>query len=188
MENSNLSDMTTLEDDYDVSQLKKKKRINSRTKGNSFENRICKVLNERFNTEEFCRSPGSGAFGTTHKLPKHMRVHGDLITPEKFKHIVECKKGYKDKDLFDLFKPKSFLHQTIRQAEQDVRKSGADSFIIIWAKDRTKPLAIVNEFFFNIEEGLILDGKYLITTLENLLKLSDDYFFSKENLDSSSSE
>ena len=75
-------------------EFKQKRRVNSRSKGNRFERKIAKLLNERFETKEFCRTPGSGAFGTTHaSLPKHIKVHGDLITPEKFKFVIECKSG-----------------------------------------------------------------------------------------------
>ena len=51
-----------MEDNFDISGLKKKKKIDSRTKGSSFERQVAKKLNERFNTTEFMRSPGSGAF------------------------------------------------------------------------------------------------------------------------------
>ena len=76
-----------MEDNYDISNLKQKKKINSRTKGSGFERQICKMFNKRFNTSEFCRSPGSGAFATTHSLPEHLKIYGDLITPEKFKAL-----------------------------------------------------------------------------------------------------
>ena len=83
-----------IEDILSHGEFKQKKRINSRRKGNAFERKISTLLNERFETNEFCRSPGSGAFATTHKLPQHIKVHGDLITPEKFKFVIECKSGY----------------------------------------------------------------------------------------------
>ena len=69
----------------------KKRPVNSRRKGSNFERAIAKKLNGRFETEEFCRTPGSGAFGTTHKnLPDHLKIHGDLITPERFLYVIEC--------------------------------------------------------------------------------------------------
>ena len=84
-----------MKDDYDLSPLRTKpKRKNSRTKGNAFERHIAKLFNNRFKTTEFSRSPGSGAFATTHQLPEHLKIYGDLITPQKFKYCIECKKGY----------------------------------------------------------------------------------------------
>ena len=60
-----------MEDNYDFSKLKKKKKVNSRAKGSTFERQIAKLLNNRFNTTEFSRTPGSGAFATTHSLPDY---------------------------------------------------------------------------------------------------------------------
>ena len=78
-----------MKDEFDITPLKKKKKVNSRAKGNRFENKIAKMLNERFKTKEFCRSPGSGAFATTHTLPEYLKIYGDLITPERFKYVIE---------------------------------------------------------------------------------------------------
>ncbi len=92
-----------MKDDFDLSNLRKKpKRKNSRAKGAAFENKVAKILNNRFNTSEFSRTPGSGAFATTHKLPDHLKLHGDLITPKNFKFIIECKKG-KTRQVLTLF-------------------------------------------------------------------------------------
>ncbi len=92
-----------MEDNYDISPLKKKKRKNSRAKGSTFERSIAKTLNDRFNTSEFSRSPGSGAFATTHTLPDHLKIYGDLITPQNFKYCIECKKGYNNQNLYSLY-------------------------------------------------------------------------------------
>ena len=91
-----------MEDNYDISKLKKKKKVNSRTKGASFERQIATMLNKRFNTKEFSRTPGSGAFATTHNLPEHLKLHGDLITPKNFRYCIECKKGYNKENLYSL--------------------------------------------------------------------------------------
>ena len=93
-----------MNDNYDVSKLRKKKtRVNSRTKGSTFERKIASMFNDRFGTKEFSRTPGSGAFATTHSLPAHLKIYGDLITPEKFKYCIECKKGYNKQAVASLF-------------------------------------------------------------------------------------
>ena len=74
-----------MQDNYDISALKKKKKVNSRAKGSAFERTIAKQLNEKFETSEFSRTPGSGAFATTHSLPDHLKLYGDLITPQNFR-------------------------------------------------------------------------------------------------------
>ena len=93
-----------MDDNYELDELlTKPKRKNSRTKGNAFERQIAKALNNRFKTTEFSRSPGSGAFATTHSLPEHLKIYGDLITPDKFKYCIECKKGYNHLNLYSLY-------------------------------------------------------------------------------------
>ncbi len=45
----------------------KKRRVNSKRKGSTCERKIAKMLNEWFETNEYSRPPGSGAFATTDK-------------------------------------------------------------------------------------------------------------------------
>lgn len=73
-------------------------------KGDEFERLMAKKLNEAFKTEEFCRTPGSGAlmgltnFGKKMGLSEDVRrtLASDLIVPSWFNFSVECK-WYKDK-------------------------------------------------------------------------------------------
>jgi hypothetical protein len=168
-----------MKDDYDVTPLKKKKKLNSRAKGNRFENKIAKILNERFNTDEFCRTPGSGAFATTHKLPEYLKVYGDLITPENFKYIIECKKGYNDEQVSDLFNPKSTICKMIAQAHRDSQKSSR-KFLLIIGQNRQEPVAITNQLDLPVSgpsfKGKVEETEILLSKLDNLLDLSDSYF------------
>ena len=145
-----------MKDDFDVSPLRKKKKVNSRAKGNRFENKIAKTLNERFDTKEFCRTPGSGAFATTHKLPEYLKVYGDLITPEKFKFIIECKKGYNEEQVSDLLNPKS-------------------------TQNRKEPMAITNELDLPVKGpsfvGSSGDVQVAMFRLCDLVCIEDSYFF-----------
>lgn len=73
-------------------------------KGDEFERLMAKKLNEAYGTEEFVRTPGSGAlmgltnFGKKMGLSEAVRrtLASDLIVPDWFKFSVECK-WYKDK-------------------------------------------------------------------------------------------
>lgn len=134
-----------MEDNYDLRALKsdKKKRKNSKNKGNKFERDVAKILNETFNTTEFIRSPGSGAFATTHSLPDHMKMSGDLITPKNFPFIIECKKGYNKENIGSIFNPKSNLISFIEQAERDSSREKKD-FLVILHQDRKEPLVIMS--------------------------------------------
>ncbi len=128
-----------MKDNFNLDSLKPKKRINSRTKGNKFENDVAKIFNERFCTEEFGRSPGSGAFGTTHKVPEYMRIHGDLITPRNFRFIIECKAGYEDKlKIADLLDENGLFSKFIKKAEEDSYKAFKEKnrFLLIVKQSR----------------------------------------------------
>jgi len=168
-----------MEDNYDISALKKKKRVNSRTKGNTFERQIAKTLNTRFNTSEFSRTPGSGAFATTHTLPDHLKIYGDLITPQNFKYCIECKKGYNKENLYSLYNYSSDFWGFIDQCEKDSQKC-CKIPMVLFKQDRHPTLAIVPSYIHYhtnpikyieiIKTDLI---KYKIYLLEDLLKESD---------------
>jgi len=161
----NPNDLLKLENDFYV-----KPRINGRRKGNTFERQLAKKLNMRFNTDEFCRTPGSGAFATTHKLPKHLQIHGDLITPQNFKFVIEAKRGY-NLQLEDLWKPKSKFYEFIEQASRD-GEAAKKPWLLIYKRDRQKEIVICSHKF-SINEKALVKGKYYIYLLEDLLALND---------------
>ena len=169
-----------MNDDFDVSPLKKKKKINSRAKGNRFENKIAKTLNDRFDTKEFCRTPGSGAFATTHTLPEYLKVYGDLITPEKFKFIIECKKGYDGEQVSDLLNPKSGISKMIAQAHRDSQKSSRKFFLFI-GQNRQEPVAITNQTDLPVKgwmfRGYIDDLEIAMFKMCDLMRVEDFHFF-----------
>lgn len=169
-----------MKDSYDSKLLKeklsKKKRVNSRSKGNTFERKICALLNNRFNTTEFCRSPGSGAFATTHSLPDYLKVYGDLITPKNFKHIIECKKGYNKININSIFNNSSEFWEFIKQSERDSQVSGKTS-VIVYQQDRQPALIISRIGLFSRFSDTITFDQYEINLLDKILTLSDDYFF-----------
>lgn len=172
-----------MEDDFDLTNLmkaKNPKKINSRNKGNSFERKVALMLNNKFCTKEFCRSPGSGAFATTHNIPDHLKIYGDLITPKDFKFCIECKKGYNKENIYSLFNKRSFLWKFIDQCEKDSKACNKDP-LVIFQQDRQKILAIVRSNTFNIDIKKIdiyrksnkEYNNYSIYLLEDLL-LNDD--------------
>ena len=169
-----------MKDDFDVTPLKKKKKVNSRAKGNRFENKIAKILNERFNTKEFCRTPGSGAFATTHTLPEYLKVYGDLITPEKFKYVIECKKGYDGEQVSDLLNPKSTISKMIDQAHRDSKKS-SKKFLLIIGQNRQEPVAITNQTDLPVKgwmfKGYIDELEIAMFKMCDLLCVDDFHFF-----------
>jgi len=163
-----------LEDILSSGAFGKKTRVNSKRKGSSFERKVVKLLNERFNTKEFARTPGSGAFGTTHSLPQHLIVHGDIITPQNFKYVIECKNGY-GVELDDLFNEKSDMYKFIEQAARDGEKARRP-WMLIYKKDRRKEIAVVENKIDCLERGVCLHGKYYLYLLKDILGLPDFYW------------
>ena len=136
-----------MKDIVDLKKLKKKKRVNSKTKGGAFERKIANLLNEQFETKEFNRTPGSGAFATTHLLPEHITVAGDLITPKNFKFCIECKKGYNDQTIYSLLDYNSKIWDFIKQCEKDAKKMKKVP-MIIYKQDRRDILVITYKDMF----------------------------------------
>ena len=136
-----------MKDIIDLKKLKKPKRVNSKAKGGAFERQIAKMLNEQFDTKEFSRTPGSGAFATTHQLPEHITVAGDLITPLNFKFCIECKKGYNDQTIYSLLDYNSKIWQFIEQCERDAKKMNKLP-MIIYKQDRKDILVITYKDMF----------------------------------------
>ena len=136
-----------MKDIIDLKKLKKPKRVNSKAKGGAFERQIAKMLNEQFDTKEFSRTPGSGAFATTHQLPEHITVAGDLITPLNFKFCIECKKGYNDQTIYSLLDYNSKIWQFIEQCEKDAKKMNKVP-MIIYKQDRKDILVITYKDMF----------------------------------------
>jgi len=168
-----------MKDNFDLSNLKgPKKRINSKSKGSAFERKVCNLLNSTFETKEFCRTPGSGAFASTHKLPEHLKIHGDLITPEKFKFTIECKKGYNKENLSSLFSSNSKLTSFITQSRKDSLKTNKP-FMIIWQQDRCEILCILEKYLLcdYIEFKSLIYKDYIIVRLKDLLREEINFWF-----------
>lgn len=171
-----------MEDNFDFSVLKKKKRKNSRTKGNTFERKVCALLNERFETTDFNRSPGSGAFANTHRLPDHLKVYGDLIVPQRFQYIIECKKGYNKVSLGSLFNIKSEFYDFINQAKRDASKI-SKKWMVIFQQDRKDTLAIFEDLYLKhtVKDYSFItfnNNNIIVMKLEDLLKVTTkDFWF-----------
>lgn len=171
-----------MKDSYNLDALVKKskgKRINSKNKGNTFQRKIAKMLNEKFGTTDFAPTPGSGAFATTHNLPKHLQIYGDLITPLKFKYVIECKKGYNKENLGSFFDPKSELQSFWKQCCRDADKAGKAP-LVIFQQDRKNILVMVRSAI-GARPLVQIYGDFAcdITTLEEFLNLPREFLFEK---------
>ena len=114
-----------MNDNYDLNAIFAK-NLSARTAGPKVihsNDRLRRLLNDRFDTTEFSRSPGSGAFATTHSLPDHLKNLWRLNNPTvKFKFCIECKKGYNNQNLYSLYNYSSEIWKFIEQSEKDAGK------------------------------------------------------------------
>ena len=157
-----------------------KKKINSRTKGQSFERKVASMLNNKFDTDAFSRTPGSGAFATTHKLPEHLQIHGDLITLPGFKYVVECKSGYEVVDLPALLRRTSPLYDWIKQAKRDAKASNRKPLLIV-QHTRRQAYCLV-DLSYTQEEHIASNSEHpIFITIEGLDLISLDDFLSLPN-------
>ena len=173
-----------MEDSYNFEKLRKKpKRKNSKAKGSAFERKVAKILNEHFETTDFQRTPGSGAYATTHTLPSHLKIHGDLITPIDFIYTIECKKGYNNLDLYSLLNPKSKIYDFIKQTEKDADQANK-SGIVLMAQDRRGIIALIkqdshicNQLNINKKRIIYILNNYALIDFKDLLSIDRSLFF-----------
>jgi len=169
---------------------KKKKKKNSGEKGKRGERNLAKVLKERFGFE-FTRTVGSGnRWGQVSFLPQHATdtYSGDIVCPENFKFVIECKDGYNDLDLHfcvgsnkGYAKIDSWIEQSIDEAKRSERLP-----IITWKKDykpwvalvrkidlpmRRKPYLVIWKSFHMIYND------WAVLPLTALLELPDEFWF-----------
>ena len=173
-----------MEDSYNFEKLRKKpKRKNSKAKGSAFERKVAKILNEHFETTDFQRSPGSGAYATTHNLPDHLKIHGDLITPQNFIYSIECKKGYNNLDMYSLLDPKSKIYEFIKQAEKDANQAKKEA-IVLMAQDRRDIIALIkedshisNQLNLNKKRIIHILNNYILVSFKDVLSIDSSLFF-----------
>jgi len=173
-----------MEDSYNFEKLRKKpKRKNSKAKGSAFERKVAKILNEHFETTDFQRSPGSGAYATTHNLPDHLKIHGDLITPKDFIYSIECKKGYNTLDLYSLLNPNSKIYEFIKQAEKDADQANKEA-IVLMAQDRRDIIALIkedshisNQLNLNKKRIIHILNNYILVSFKDVLSIDSSLFF-----------
>jgi hypothetical protein len=153
----------------------------SKNKGKRFETEVSKLLNKMFDTTEFARTPGSGAWSGGKNALKRQGVanyavetlRGDLITPEDFPFTVECK-HYKDRPSFDkiLSGNESTLDKWLSEAEYDAsnsnkypllifKKTHVGMFAVIPINSLPKNFLELNLSFIKYNDYIIIQANHL---------------------------
>lgn len=194
---NNLEDefLTEVETTIKTQKKKRKKGINSKRKGNSAENEVRKILDERFSFTNFHRSPSSGAFVGGYNFYRKEELNksqnlvfvGDIYcSREDFKFTIEHK-AYAEASFWDLFNESSDLHSWMKQAEHDAESVGKQPMLIVKYNNK-KRIAYLKKNYVdsldcsNLETYTIFshNGWYCFW-LEDLLKETDSFFFEEEN-------
>ena len=158
--------------------------INSKKKGNSFERLISNKLSERFKIhtkleQSFRRNSDSGSYfgGSnisrcgTHDLSN--ATFGDIITPDNFKFVIECKSYSSPLSLKNIMKqsdPK--IDSWIKQVSQDSEVSGLCPVIIV--KYNNHPIYVISK---DKSDCLIKYKEWGFMDFDMWLNKDTSYFF-----------
>lgn len=172
----------SIEEEFEQLSKPKKKRINSKKKGNAAELQLSKILNNRFGEKKFSRSVMSGAYlgagnfiraaGLTEE--QQSVFIGDIITPVNFKFVIEHK-AYNEADFWDLFNASAPINEWIKQVSTDAERAHKKPMLIVKYNNKKRIVYIKEKV-----ENYIFEYKgWYCFWLEDILGLEDDFFFSK---------
>jgi len=164
----------------------KKKRVNSKGKGNGFENKVAKILSEAFAPMKFARTPGSGArvggqnFGAFGQFFSQEALNlfvGDVVPvnerdcPENFRFIVECK-AYKDADkLENLLHGNSNIYGWMEEVLVDCVKVNKDGIVVFKWNNTPIYTAVTKDIKLPDDvKRIVLTNGIQVSHLEDLLK------------------
>ncbi|MDR0675739.1 MAG: hypothetical protein LBF97_01710 [Elusimicrobiota bacterium] len=162
----------------------RKKGINSKRKGKTFEDVIAKKFSDRFKLP-FKRNFGSGMilggknFKNQESFTEEQKLMlvSDIMTPKIFKYSIECK-SYNDISFHSFFSDKSILNDFLNQCCSDAIKLNKDPMLIIHLNN--KPTLVMIPEKESIER-LYLTIKYKgfnMLLLDDLLQMPNEYFLS----------
>ena len=173
-----------MSEDFDIDDLRdniKKKKRNSKSKGDRGALEICKLLTARFG-KEFTKTPASGARWAQVRYQPHfarLTTSGDIVNPtEDFRFTIECKHGYDHIDFRSIFDNGSTdLDAFLEQVTNDSNRTAKEP-LLVWRSVRKPWLAFVRSYILSEKQF-----KYKMTyrewtcvSLEEFLKLEDGFF------------
>lgn len=138
----------------------KKKKINSKAKGSSYELKIAKILSAWWD-EEFHRTPMSGGL----HWKSDNRVVGDIVTPPDslFPFVVECKK--REEFTFEqILKGTGDVEKWWKQCTGDCKRSGGLKPMLIFSKNFAPNYLMIDytDFSKTIEPGKVPEFNYFV--------------------------
>jgi hypothetical protein len=182
--------MSNDDDDFDVEDIlgnlnkkdSKKKKINSKRKGNNGELDLILSLTARFPGKTFFRVVGSGNRGSQVSLGEHKEMFtGDIVCPPNFKFTIECKYGYDGVEMLSFF-PDGHrqVNEWIKQAARDAGSLNKQP-LLCWRKPRQPWLAFIKwEMLQAITPQPLHHMRYKdygVLSLSSLLTQPDEFWF-----------
>lgn len=172
------------DEDYIIDDILKprgSKRKNSGSKGKRGERGLRDILSERFKGQIFNRVVGSGNRWAQAVLSEQSKkvLTGDIVCPDSFVFCIECKHGYPQIDLCAvLAKDNAMINEFIDQASKDAERIGKKP-LLCWKKDRQPWVAFLRREDLDQSKftTAMIYGKWMAVSLELLLTLPDDFFF-----------
>lgn len=159
--------------------LEKKKKVNSKDKGDRGERDLCKVLCGRFpNREAFFRVVGSGNRWSQVTLSEHAKevLVGDVCAPPGFRHSIECKYGYADIELSSiLLNGNKQIDVFLEKAERDAAKVGRHP-LLCWRKPHY-PWVVFIKRKIEPPQFHMWYKDWLVVSLDHLLTYPDEWWF-----------
>jgi hypothetical protein len=155
-----------------------RKRKNSGDKGDRGELELAKLLNKQFGSQIFSRTSGSGN-RWSHVASVKMDYIGDIVTPDDFRFVVECKHGYADDiDLYGALEGgNSLIDEWIDRAEEDSKLAHRPP-IICWRKEWHTWLSFVKTTILSSHFDYEIKYRdWTGTPLANLFSLGKDFWF-----------
>lgn len=161
----------------------KKKRVNSKKKGNRWELQIAKELSKRYH-DEFRRVPQSGGFVGGKNRTRNMFLRedakeifaGDLICPPWFRFAIECKNYADSPKMHNLLSiGDKDLDDWMKQAKTDAEFAKKE-WIVIFNITRKQAFCCVDKKLFDdtIDE-LIYPKNYIV--YKKSIIIDKDIFF-----------
>src|SRR5437764_120074 len=109
----------------DILNIKKSNKKDSGKIGKRGERELKKIFNKRFPDKNFYRTIGSGnRYSQVNLSEEHKSAFvGDLVCNSNFKFTIECKFGYNDIELSDVFeKGNKKINEFLKQTEKDSKQ------------------------------------------------------------------
>lgn len=166
---------------------KKKKRVNSKGKGNGFERVIANLLTARLSPFNFTRSQSSGAIvggknwatkGQIFSKEALTLFVGDVVPTNEaevgksFRFSIECK-SYGDAERMETLFGNSSIYLWVNEAIDDAKKLKKDPIAIFKWKNTPIYAAFPEYIYLPIKNKIILLNGVQLCHLEDILALKD---------------